>query len=93
MHYSFRFSRNSKGKVVADRKQNTASLLKAHFDPTFAYEERISWDIDNPDILILTLPGGTSVFTKVTKRSITRYNINRLDTSESYEQVIVKLVI
>jgi hypothetical protein len=61
--YPVSFVRNSSGKVVMDRRRNTADLLGAYY-PKISLQQlqdMVTWDIDNPNDLQLMLPGGGEV--------------------------------
>eukprot|EP00197_Chlamydomonas_leiostraca_P010724 CAMPEP_0202873964 /NCGR_PEP_ID=MMETSP1391-20130828/24396_1 /ASSEMBLY_ACC=CAM_ASM_000867 /TAXON_ID=1034604 /ORGANISM="Chlamydomonas leiostraca, Strain SAG 11-49" /LENGTH=395 /DNA_ID=CAMNT_0049555285 /DNA_START=44 /DNA_END=1231 /DNA_ORIENTATION=- len=85
--YQVRFVSNASGEVVFDRAYNTASLLSFYYGrPTTDFLNRIEWNISDPNVLQLTMPGGLSVRTRVTRRSEEEEG-PRIETSEYFEQV------
>ncbi|EFJ51227.1 hypothetical protein VOLCADRAFT_103598 [Volvox carteri f. nagariensis] len=84
--YQVAFVRNGTGRVVYDRRFNTASMLSMYYDKTMSFLERISWDINDPNVLILSMPG-MSVRTRVTRRSEEFPQTDRIETSEYVESV------
>eukprot|EP00803_Ostreobium_quekettii_P007750 evm.model.scf_1668.5 EVM.evm.TU.scf_1668.5 scf_1668:27419-33693(-) len=87
LQYSVNFVENSRNEVITDRRYNTASLMEMYYGTEIDFVNRINWNPDDPNVLKLSLPGGTDVLTRVTKRSEDRREANRLDTSEFFEQV------
>ncbi|GLC41532.1 hypothetical protein PLESTB_001000800 [Pleodorina starrii] len=84
--YQVAFVRNGAGKVVYDRRFNTASMLSMYYDNTMSFTERIRWNIDDPNVLSLAMPG-MSVRTRVTRRSEDLPQPDRIETSEYVESV------
>ena len=69
MTYPVTFTRNASGRVVLDRRRNTADLVSQYYAmPPERIAGRVSWDIDNPNDLTLRLPRGGDVETRVTRR-------------------------
>ncbi|WIA35155.1 hypothetical protein OEZ86_003627 [Tetradesmus obliquus] len=60
MQYQVAFMRNDSGKVVYDRRFNTAALLATYYGSNVDFAGRIQWDAKDPNSLILNMPG--SVF-------------------------------
>uniref|UniRef100_A0A061QUK1 DUF6816 domain-containing protein n=2 Tax=Tetraselmis sp. GSL018 TaxID=582737 RepID=A0A061QUK1_9CHLO len=86
--YRCRFTSNHEGKVVLDRSFNTDELLKLYLGNGTDYSGRIKWDIDDPNDMRVSLPGGTSIETRVTRRSQhTDLEASRTETSEFFRQV------
>jgi len=73
---------------VLDRSFNTDELLKLYLGNGTDYSGRIKWDIDDPNDMRVSLPGGTSIETRVTRRSQhTDLEASRTETSEFFRQV------
>jgi len=88
MQYQVAFTRNRNGALVFDRAMNTASLLAPYYG--VGVDEilpRITWDINDPNVLELTVPGGLNVRTRVTRRLQEQAAPDRLLTSEYFQQV------
>ncbi|GFR48381.1 hypothetical protein Agub_g10273 [Astrephomene gubernaculifera] len=85
-HYQVAFMRNARGKVVYDRQFNTASMLAMYYDKTMNFAERIQWDVNDPNVLTLQMPG-MHVRTRVTRRSEDVPQPDRIETSEYVESV------
>ena len=84
-NYSLRFTRNGRGQVVADRPFNTASMLRPY--PGMP-EMRYSWNVDDPNVLTLFLPGSRTATSRVTRRYEERDdNARTIATSELFELV------
>lgn len=86
-NYSLRFTLNGRGQVVADRPFNTASMLRPY--PGMP-EMKYSWNVDDPNVLTLILPGGPgrTATSRVTRRYEDRDdNTRALATSELFELV------
>lgn len=63
LSYPVTFVRNASGKVVMDRRRNTADLLGMYY-PNISIQQlgdMVTWDIDNPNDLQLMLPNGGEV--------------------------------
>ncbi|KAG2499710.1 hypothetical protein HYH03_002645 [Edaphochlamys debaryana] len=85
--YQVSFVRNRTGKVVYDRRFNTASMLSMYYTGAdMSFQERIVWDINDPNILSLRMPG-MSVRTRVTRRSEEFPADDRIETSEFVESI------
>ncbi|GIL68328.1 hypothetical protein Vafri_21608, partial [Volvox africanus] len=84
--YQVAFVRNGAGRVVYDRQFNTASMLSMYYDNTMSFANRIRWDINDPNVLTLSMPG-MSVRTRVTRRSEDYPQPDRIETSEYVESV------
>eukprot|EP00899_Mesostigma_viride_P002498 jgi/Mesvir1/12249/Mv00467-RA.1 len=84
VRYLARFARNSSGRVVADRLTTTVSLTEASVRPGIV--ERVDWDIDKPNRIVLQLQGKLKVENLVTKRSF-ESSPGQLDTLEYSKQV------
>lgn len=68
--YPVTFVRGERG-VVFDRAANTAALLRCYYGDTLQdLERRITWDRADPNVMSVVLPGGMSVETRVTRRSM-----------------------
>lgn len=65
LSYPVTFVRNTSGKVVMDRRLNTADLLSTYYPSISVPQLRdlVTWDIDNPNALRLMLPNGGEVCT------------------------------
>jgi len=88
--YQICFIRNREGRVVYDRSFNTASMLVAYYpDMTVQQlqQQYITWQRDDPNVLQLSMPGGLSARTRVTRRSQEQAASDRLETSEYLQQV------
>lgn len=67
--YPVSFTRNAEGRVVLDRRRNTADLVAQYYAmPPEKIAGRVVWDIENPNDLSLRLPRGGDVETRVTRR-------------------------
>lgn len=83
MEYNVKFSENARGQVVLDRKYNTAEMLGMYMKDHELLENRIKWNVDDPNGLRVSVPGGMSIFSLVTRRSQQlNPEQNRLETSE-----------
>ena len=88
IQYLVRFVENRRGQIVLDRVFNTAEMLKNYYDASLDLTERIRWDRDDPNALLLTLPGGMHISTLVTRRSQTEQDDQkRIETSEFMRMV------
>ncbi|KAG1659433.1 hypothetical protein FOA52_001104 [Chlamydomonas sp. UWO 241] len=93
--YKVSFVRGPNDKVIFDRRFNTATLVGMYYPGTHRlqrahrtdFNERIVWNMADPNVLLLSLPGGTSIRTRVTRRSATTPADDRLETSEFFEQI------
>ncbi|WIA14970.1 hypothetical protein OEZ85_001679 [Tetradesmus obliquus] len=88
MQYQVAFMRNDSGKVVYDRRFNTAALLATYYGSNVDFAGRIQWDAKDPNSLILNMPGDMSVRTRVMRRSESQIGTDRLETSEFLQQVL-----
>lgn len=80
--------RNKSGRVIFDRRYNTASLLGAYYGPGTDFAGRITWNPEDPNVLRLSLPTSHMIVrTRVTKRSEEETAADRIDTSEYLEQI------
>eukprot|EP00891_Asterochloris_glomerata_P007064 jgi/Astpho2/7064/e_gw1.00107.157.1_t len=77
---------NERGQIIIDRAFNTQKLMSFYMDREINPND-IEWNPLDPNSLKLRLPGGTSVFTRVTKRSEAKPAADRIDTSEYFQQV------
>lgn len=88
VRYQVSFIRNDRGKVVFDRRFNTASMLSMYYDGQLdSISQRISWNPNDPNVLSLSMPQGFSVRTRVTRRSEEFPAADRIETSEYVESV------
>eukprot|EP01023_Acetabularia_acetabulum_P048523 TRINITY_DN5136_c0_g1_i17.p1 TRINITY_DN5136_c0_g1~~TRINITY_DN5136_c0_g1_i17.p1 ORF type:complete len:317 (-),score=59.65 TRINITY_DN5136_c0_g1_i17:162-1112(-) len=87
LHYKIAFRENSQNQVILDRTYNTAKLVEAYFGNKYNFQQRISWNPDDPNILTLTMPGGLQVSTRVTRRSFNQPADDLIETSEYFEQL------
>jgi len=86
--YRASFVSNADGKVVFDRKYNTAALLRFYMGDAVRFEDRITWDINNPNDIKISLPGGTIIDSRTTRRSQTTQEAeSRTETSEFIRQM------
>lgn len=90
VRYGASFIRNPRGQVVTDRRFNTASLMHTYLGlEENLVQNRIKWDVNDPNRLDMSLPGGLEVTTRVTRRMEEwEDGADRLATSEFFEQVI-----
>jgi hypothetical protein len=90
VRYQVSFIRNPRGQVVTDRRFNTASLMHTYLGlEQAAVENRITWNVADPNRLDMTLPGGLNVTTRVTRRlEEWEQGSDRLNTSEFFQQLI-----
>jgi hypothetical protein len=86
--YKVSFVRNSIGRVVLDRRRNTAEMLALYYGSKSldSLQNRISWDVDDPNELVLRLPAGGEVETRVTRRLQEAPEPRRIETSEFVRQ-------
>lgn len=83
MNYQMKFIQNSSGQVILDRRFNTGAMLQPYYPSDVDWTQRIRWNPDDPNSLRLSLPGGTSIASLVTRRSENVLeNQNRIETSE-----------
>lgn len=75
------------GKVIFDRRFNTASMLEMYYGDTVNFDRRIDWNPADPNVLTLSMPGGMNVRTRVTRRSEEFPMDDRIETSEYVESV------
>lgn len=62
IRYRMRFARNTEDAIVPDRQFNTASLMSYYMGgPVEQYSQRITWAIEDPNVLQLDLPGALTV--------------------------------
>ena len=75
--------------MVFDRRQNTASMVGATgFMDEEEVKRRITWDVEDPNALRISLPRGLAITTRVTRRSQADVpGANRTETSEYVQQV------
>ena len=59
IRYEIAWIRNKKGKVIIDRKFNTARLMSVYLGRGGLDEQGITWDPDDPNRLAIRLPGST----------------------------------
>jgi hypothetical protein len=90
VRYEVSFIRNPRGQVVTDRRYNTASLMHTYLGlEQAAVENRISWNVADPNRLDISLPGGINVTTRVTRRlEEWEQGADKLITSEFFQQLI-----
>jgi len=90
VRYEVSFIRNPRGQVVTDRRYNTASLMHTYLGlEQAAVENRITWNVGDPNRLDMSLPGGVSVTTRVTRRlEEWEQGADKLTTSEFFQQLI-----
>ncbi|KAG7672334.1 hypothetical protein Ndes2526B_g09161 [Nannochloris sp. 'desiccata'] len=90
VRYEVSFIRNPRGQVVTDRRYNTASLMHTYLGlEQAAVENRITWNVADPNRLDMSLPGGLNVTTRVTRRlEEWEEGADRLITSEFFQQLI-----
>jgi hypothetical protein len=90
VRYEVSFIRNPRGQVVTDRRYNTASLMHTYLGlEQAAVENRIKWNVADPNRLDMALPGGLNVTTRVTRRlEEWDQGSDRLVTSEFFQQLI-----
>lgn len=87
--YQVAFTQNQRGEVVPDRSFNTASLMQTYTGTAAAeVQQRIDWDLNDPNLLEMALPGGMQISTRVTRRSEEQQGSDRLATSEYFQQLI-----
>jgi hypothetical protein len=86
MLYSLSFIRNPNGRIVLDRRFNTAAMLSTYYGGLDSILQSVAWDIQDPNELTLQLPSGGSVQTRVTRRLQETPGTQRLDTSEFLRQ-------
>lgn len=88
MEYLVKFIQNGRGQVVLDRRFNTVEMLKLYYADAKDLSQRIQWNINDPNGLRLSLPGGMSISTLVTRRSQNdNADQRRLETSEFLRMV------
>jgi len=85
--YEQGFISNGQGQVVADRATNVLRLTSAYTGSDSVISD-VEWNVDDPNVMRLTLAGGARVFTRVTSRFEDEPEARRIDTSEVIEQVI-----
>ncbi|KAF8060467.1 hypothetical protein HT031_004643 [Scenedesmus sp. PABB004] len=85
--YQVAFVRGPGGRVIFDRRFNTAALLKAYYGSSVDFAGRIRWDPSDPNELSLSMPGDLSVRTRVMRRSEEEVGPGRFETSEFSQQV------
>lgn len=57
IQYEVSYIRNKKGKVIIDRRFNTASLMNVYLGRGMVDEQGVSWNPDDPNRLSFQLPG------------------------------------
>ena len=72
---------------MLQRRYNTLSLLDYYLGHGRMRKDDINWNVEDPNVLTMTLPGGLDVATRVTRRSENEAPPDRLDTSEYFQQV------
>lgn len=78
MTYPVSFTRNAAGRVVLDRRRNTADLVAQYYNMTpEKIAGRVVWDMENPNDLSLRLPRGGDVETRITRRLQVRLSTQR----------------
>ena len=88
VRYKVSFDRNQQGKVVMDRKFNTASLLEPYMKLSFnEILQRIQWTPEDPNLLRISLPGGLRIDSTITRRSEEYLAQDLIETSEFYLQL------
>lgn len=90
--YSVRFFRTSNNKLITDRRYNTASLVEMYYGSDSPIGDTIEWNSGDPNILKMRLPNGTSIFSRVTRRSANIVAQDRFETSEFFQQVKPMLI-
>lgn len=85
--FQVKFVRNEAGKVIFDRRFNTASLISMYYGDSLNMDDRITWNPEDPNVLLLALPKGLIIRTRVTRRSEDIPEPDRIETSEYIEQV------
>ncbi|MEW5319254.1 MAG: hypothetical protein WDW38_010417 [Sanguina aurantia] len=87
LKYQVQFVRNRSGRVVYDRAFNTAALVSTYYDGTIDFSRRITWDVNDPNVLVLEMPrGNLQARTRITRRSQEEPTVGRIETSEFVEQ-------
>ena len=86
LDYRLAFTRGPGGRLVLDRRYNTAALLAAYYGGFDDVLKTVSWNISDPNDLAVALPGGGRVATRVTRRLQEAPGPQRLDTSEYLRQ-------
>ena len=72
IRYEVSYIKNKKGKIIIDRRFNTASLMNLYLGQGTVEEQGVSWNPDDPNRLSFQLPGAldpkliASVFDVVT---------------------------
>lgn len=74
---------------MPQRRYNTLSLLDYYLGHGRMRKDDINWNVNDPNVLTMTLPGGLDVATRVTRRSENEAPPDRLDTSEYFQQTYV----
>ena len=57
IRYEVSYIKNKKGKVIIDRRFNTASLMNLYLGQGTVEEQGVSWNPDDPNRLSFQLPG------------------------------------
>lgn len=57
IRYEVAYIKNKKGKVIIDRRFNTASLMNVYLGRGVVDEQGVSWNPDDPNRLSFQLPG------------------------------------
>lgn len=55
--YKVRFIRGRDGRPIFDRAYNTATLLAMYYPANTDFDERITWEPDDPNIMQIRVPG------------------------------------
>lgn len=91
INYQVSFVRNSRDQVVYDRRFNTASLLHTYIGQDASdLAQCITWDINDPNILDVSLPdNGVHIMTRVTRRSErSSPDDARMECSEFFQEIL-----
>jgi hypothetical protein len=85
--YRLAFMRNAMGRVILDRRYNTASMLSVYYGSLSQLLPLVAWDPDNPNTLGVTMPSSRgTIETLVTRRSQSMPEPRRIETSEYFRQ-------
>lgn len=57
VEYEVSFIRNHKGRVITDRRFNTASLMALYLGKDAIDARKMTWNPDDPNTLVMNLPG------------------------------------
>eukprot|EP00798_Chlamydomonas_sp_ICE-L_P008882 gene8882-3761_t len=78
--------RANKDELNKPTKFNTASLIGMYYGDSMNVDDRITWNPEDPNVLLLSLPKGLIIRTRVTRRSEDIPEPDRIETSEYFEQ-------